>query len=156
MFRRFVPIRERFSRSVIIGAWLPLFAWVVVTHLFSTDAFSSDESSRFIVPILTFLFPGLSPAGLDFAHLVVRKAGHVMEYFIMGILAYRAFHTRFAALLFVLVAAFLNEGQQLFTATRTGSIVDVGYNLVGGVLGVWFCMQFAPLVLKRRVDPNIS
>ena len=151
-----MPIRDRFSRPVIIGAWLPLVAWVAVTHVFSTDAFSSDESSRFIVPVLTFLFPGLSPAGLDFAHLFVRKAGHVTEYFIMGILAYRAFKTRFAAVLFVLVAAFLNEGQQLFTASREGSIVDVGYNLVGGVLGVWFCVQCAPLLLKRRVDPHIS
>ena len=87
----------------------------------------------------------MSPDGIESLHLVVRKAGHVTEYFVLGMLAYRMFHFReesgvrakAATILFVLVAAMVDEGHQLLTASRTGSLVDVGYDLCGGVLAVW-------------------
>jgi VanZ family protein len=117
--------------------WLPLLVWVVITHLFSTDSFSANESSRIIVPVLRFLFPDMSMAGIEILHAVIRKAGHVSEYFIMGLLAYRVFRRGSATVAFVLVAAVLNEAHQLLLTTeRTGSVVDVGYDVVGGILAV--------------------
>jgi VanZ family protein len=116
---------------------LLLLGWVIVTHLFSTDAFSASESSRFIGPILRFFFPDMSAGGIELLHIVIRKAGHVTEYFIMGLLAYRVFRTKAGTIAFVFAAAVANEGHQLWlTSERTGSWMDVGYNLIGGLLAV--------------------
>jgi len=142
---REVHARQCISRIVIVEYWLPLLVWVAITHLFSTDAFSSGESSRIIVPILKFLFPEISPEGIESWHTVVRKAGHVTEYFVLGMLAYRMFHyaeasavrAKAVTIAFVLVAAMSDEAHQLLTASRTGSLVDVAYDLVGGVLATW-------------------
>ena len=133
-------------RNVRWRYWIPLFVAVLITHLFSTDTFSANETFRIIVPILRFLVPDMSPGGIELLHGVLRKAGHVTEYFIVGLLAYRAFQhgqlfttrVKTAAILFVVVAAMSDEAQQLLTATRIGSILDVGYDCVGGILGVWW------------------
>jgi len=112
---------------------------------FSTDAFSSNETSKFIVPALTFFFPTLSNVQIDFWHLFIRKCGHVSEYFILTMLAFRSFHyeefdpplTKLRTMTFVLSAALLDEWHQSFTSSRGASIVDVGYDCVGGVLALW-------------------
>src|SRR5262245_22501268 len=70
--------------------WVALLVWVLVIFLFSTNSFSSAETSRLIVPVLKFLLPTLDAAQLQFAHAVCRKAGHVIEYFVLGILMWRA------------------------------------------------------------------
>jgi VanZ family protein len=121
---------------------MPVVLWLAVMFFFSTDAFSSGQTSRIIVPLLQFFFPGLSPDALDMWHSVVRKSGHVSEYFILAVLAYRAFkyeqadltRARIRAAAFVLLAALLDEFHQAFTASRSASIVDVGYDCLGAVL----------------------
>jgi len=137
--------REGISRIQILEYWLPLLLWLLITYVFSTDAFSFNESSRIIVPILKFLFPFLSPDGITFFHTAIRKAGHVTEYFILGALAYRVFHyehlssprAKVTTILFVLVAALSDETHQLLTTSRTASLFDVGYDLSGAVLATW-------------------
>lgn len=112
--------------------------------VFSTDSFSSDHTSRFITPILKFLAPHLSTAGLQFWHHVIRKAGHVTEYCVLGILIYRALRVdirriataRILTLIGVAGAALMDEYHQSFVLSRTASIVDVGYDCAGGVLGL--------------------
>ena len=112
---------------------------------FSTDAFSSNETSKIIVPALTYLFPALSIDQIDFWHMFIRKCGHVTEYFILTMLVFRSFRyeeidpprTKLRTMTFVLMAALLDEWHQSFTASRGASIVDVGYDCVGGVLALW-------------------
>lgn len=112
---------------------------------FSTDAFSANETSKIIVPALTYLFPTLSTDQLDFWHIFIRKCGHITEYFILTMLVLRSFRYEeidppaitFRTMTFVLMAALLDEWHQSFTASRGASIVDVGYDCVGGVLALW-------------------
>lgn len=127
------------SGSTKSRAWFPLFAWIGVIFFFSTDTFSSPHTSGFIAGILRFLFPFLSATQLVFWHGVFRKAGHVTEYAILGFLAWRTFNiypwsghkSKLFAAAFVLAVALTDELHQSYVPSRTGSLVDVGYDFIG-------------------------
>jgi VanZ family protein len=77
-----------------------------------------------------------------FWHGVIRKVGHVTEYAILGFLAWRTFSVHssvglkpklFAAAL-VLAFALTDEFHQLFVPSRTSSLMDVGYDFIGGII----------------------
>jgi VanZ family protein len=114
-------------------------------YLFSTDLMSSNQTSRFIVPILKFLMPGLSSSGIDFWHAVIRKLAHVTEYCILAAFVYRALRfdgcgridANVRTFAFVALAALLDEFHQSFVPSRTATIIDVGYDCLGGVWALW-------------------
>ena len=120
---------------------LPVVLWLCSMFIFSTDAFSKNETSRIIVPVLMYLVPTLSPPRIDFWHTVIRKLGHIGEYTLLAVLAYRCLkieqinlsQTKIRTIAFILAAALVDEWHQLFTAFRGASIIDVGYDCLGGV-----------------------
>ena len=77
-------------------------------------------------------------------HGVVRKLGHVTEYFILGILLFRAFHGSskelriprwaFSSFFVLVLYAGSDELHQSFVSTRTASLFDVGMDALGGLL----------------------
>jgi VanZ family protein len=115
---------------------------MVVIFFFSTDRFSGANTLGLIQGVLKFLFPSLSLSQLHFWHGVIRKAGHVTEYAILGFLAWRAFNiypwvgarAKVFAGAFVLVFAMSDEFHQMFVASRTSSLIDVGYDFMGGFI----------------------
>jgi VanZ family protein len=115
---------------------------MVLISYFSTDTFSGTNTQGIIKSILKFLFPFLSIYQLEFWHGVCRKAGHVTEYAILGFLAWRAFVThpwagfrpKLFAAAFVLVFALSDEFHQTFVPSRTGSLMDVGFDFAGGLI----------------------
>jgi len=132
------------SKQNFLKYWLPVILWMGVIFGASTGTFSSEQTSRFIVPLLHFLFPWLSPQDMDLIHELIRKAGHVTEYFILGLLLFRAFRSgssqrwrpRWAiyAVIGVIIYAVSDEFHQSFVAARGASLVDVGIDSIGGVL----------------------
>jgi VanZ family protein len=99
---------------------------------------------------LKFLLPFLSPDQLLIGHAICRKAGHILEYFVLGVLAWRAFRgdsrdgpavwLRSAAL--VLMVALTDEFHQSFVSSRTSSIIDVGYDFLGGIAALGVLSRF--------------
>ena len=132
-------------KKLIVEYWIPIVAWLLVMFLFSTDMMSSSETSRFIVPALKFLFPGLTESGISFWHGVIRKLAHVTEYFILATFVYRALKferpnlidAKLRTIVFVALAALLDEFHQSFVPSRTATIIDVGYDCLGGVWALW-------------------
>jgi VanZ family protein len=137
---------------------LPVLLWLVVTFVFSTDAFSSSETSQFIVPALAYFFPTLSTEQVDFWHLAIRKLGHITEYFILAFLAYRCLRhehgdgieVKVRTIGFVVLAAMLDEWHQTFTAFRGPSIVDVGYDCFGAVWALWLITTYETWRLRSH------
>jgi len=125
----------------------------------STGTFSSEQTSRFIVPALNFLFPGLTPYQLDMIHGLIRKTGHVTEYFLLGILFFHAFRGNSSqrwqskwtiyALIGVAFYAVSDELHQSFVSSRTASIVDVGIDSAGGILSQ-IAIIFRWKIMSRR------
>jgi VanZ family protein len=128
-------------KRLVIEYWLPLVLWLVVIFIFSTDYFSAARTASVIVSILHFLFPSRPLHQLEVWHAVIRKIGHVTEYFLLAIFTYRTMkleqldwaQARVRTMGFVLFAASFDELHQVFTLFRTPSPFDVGYDCLGAV-----------------------
>ena len=124
--------------------WVPVLLWMSFIFWMSTGTFSAQNTSLIIEPILHFLMPSSSPEKVPMIHGVIRKLGHVIEYFILGILLFRAFRGgskelrnlrwAFSSFLVVVLYAASDEFHQGFIPTRTASIADVGIDTAGGIL----------------------
>jgi len=133
--------------------WLPIVIWWALIFAASSDAGSFHRSSRIIGPVVRWLFPQISPAGVDEVVLVVRKCAHLSEYAVLALLHWRALRkprrrdprpwswrqARLALLLVVLYAA-SDEFHQTFVPSREGCVRDVLIDSCGalaGLLALW-------------------
>jgi VanZ family protein len=127
-----------------IRFWLPVILWMCFIFWMSTDTFSSENTSSWVEAILYLFFPGISAQTVDLIHTLLRKLGHVTEYFILGLLLFRAFRGETSkkwswrwtvlALLFVVCYAASDEFHQSFSLAREASVTDVGIDTLGGIL----------------------
>jgi VanZ family protein len=122
--------------------WWPALLWAVVISTFSTGVFTSDNTSRIIVPLLHWLFPHASDDTLFLLHHFIRKTGHVAEYFILSLLLLRGIRAgqrgarlAWAVVAIVIVAAYasLDEFHQSFVPGRTAAVSDVLLDTAGGI-----------------------
>src|SRR5271170_6701341 len=122
--------------------WWPALAWAVVISAFSTGAFTSENTSRIIIPILHWLLPHAPARTLNYLHHIIRKCAHFTEYFILGLLILRGIRagrpgSRFAwalaAIAIVACYASLDELHQHFVPGRTAAVGDVLIDTTGGI-----------------------
>ncbi len=71
--------------------WGPVILWAAAISGFSTSIFGSEHTSKIILPILKWFLPHASAATLGELHHLIRKLGHLSEYFVFGLLALRGF-----------------------------------------------------------------
>jgi VanZ family protein len=129
--------RERIFR------YAPLILWIGIIFFASTGNASMSQTSRFIRPLLEFVFPGATEETLIAYHSFIRKSAHFIEYAILAFWASRAFSgssARFLrecwfvfSFLLVLLIASIDETNQSFNAARTGSFQDVLLDTAGGL-----------------------
>ncbi len=121
----------------------PVLAWAVAIWTFSTEAFSFSHTSRFILPVLHWLFPQASAETLDWMHFVIRKSAHLVEYFILSLLVLHSIRGERKGwqwqwgLIAIAVAAgyaVIDELHQAFEPTRGPSLWDVGLDTFGAAL----------------------
>lgn len=129
---------SKWRASVI--RWAPLLLWIGVIFFFSSPEGSFNQTSRIIGPLLHFFFPDITAETQNLVHFYVRKAAHLTEYLILGILACRAFlswrYWPVLAFLLAVAVACADEFNQSFIATRTSSPYDVLLDVSGGVIGI--------------------
>jgi VanZ family protein len=124
--------------------WFPVLLWMGFIFWMSTGTFSADNTSLIVEPLLHFLAPSITPEQIQLVHGIIRKSGHVTEYFILGVLSFRAFRGDsremhgmrwgLSSLVIVLLYATGDEFHQSFVSTRTASLFDVGFDALGGIL----------------------
>ena len=144
--------------------WWPALLWAIVISAFSTGVFTSDNTSRIIVPILKWFFPHASQETLFLVHHFIRKMGHLTEYFILSLLILRGIRAgktgihlgwALAAVAIVGCYAALDEFHQSFVPGRTAAVSDVLIDTAGGVAAqvvVALVMLFGDIRKKRRDD----
>ena len=133
--------------------WFPVLLAMAFIFWMSTKTFSAENTYIVIEPIIRFFFPTVSRRKIAVLHMLVRKSAHLTEYFIAGLLLFRAFRSGsserwkwrwvLSTLAAVVLIAASDEYHQTYVSTRTASIVDVGIDAVGGVLSLsvsawWF------------------
>jgi VanZ family protein len=120
--------------------WLPAIAWACLISVLSTDVFSSEHTSAFIIPALHWLFPHASAETLDLMHGIIRKMAHLTEYFILSIFLVRGLRgndrgwkLRWAIWAVVMAAGYasFDEFHQAFVPSRTASPWDALLDTAG-------------------------
>jgi VanZ family protein len=140
--------------------WLPLLIWLGVIFLGSTDLMSAENTSRFVVPFLLWLKPGMSPATIRSILFAIRKCAHLTEYAILALLLWRALRSGStlrtkgamlfgAVLLACAVFAASDEFHQSFVKSRTPSGRDVMLDTAGAFLGLLIGASFAQRAGKK-------
>jgi VanZ family protein len=146
-----------------LARWWPALAWAAVISLFSTGAFTAENTGRIIIPLLHWLFPSISPPTLALIHHLIRKCAHFTEYFILSLLILRGIRagrhgTRlaWAVLAIVIVAGYasLDEFHQRFVPGRTPAVTDVLLDTTGGATAQAIAALFAMFVHVREVRPR--
>ena len=153
----------------LVSKWMPVFAWMLLIFLGSSDVLSAEHTSRFLVPFLLWLDPHMSMSTLVAVHLTVRKLGHFTEYAILAALLWRGLRGTFSAVnssllataAFLVAAGFAasDEFHQSFIPTRTASPRDVMIDSLGALFAVALCAIFtmrrspakAPASLKSKI-----
>ena len=134
--------------------WLPPLIWLGVIFVGSTDLMSAEHTSRFIVPILLWLKPGMPPETIWITLVVMRKCAHVSEYAVLALLFWHALRSGSAisgkisilfgaVLLGCAVFAASDEFHQSFVKSRTPSVRDVLLDIAGALLGLLIGVSFA-------------
>ena len=124
--------------------WFPVVLWIIFIFWMSTSMFSAQNTYAVLEPLLRFLVPSISPKEIIFFHIILRKLAHITEYFVSGLLLFRAFRNgsdkrrewlwAIFSLLVVVIIAASDEFHQSFVSTRTASLVDVGIDIFGGFI----------------------
>lgn len=135
------------SRLTWVTHFVPLFVWIAVILFLSSPQGSMAETSRFIRPLIEFLFPTASAEQVLTIHGIVRKCAHFTEYGILALLSFRAltavgsrpFQRFLVSIALVALVAVIDEVNQSLEPTRTGSPWDVSLDLVGGVFVALLC-----------------
>lgn len=133
-------------RRELLKAWIAAILWLIVIAIESTSYLSAHNTSRFLYPLLHFLF-GLSHAQFQTWHFFIRKGGHVFGYAVLSLFLYRAWKETLPALgnpewtarwasiaLFgTALVASLDEWHQSFIPSRTGRWQDVVLDTCAGI-----------------------
>jgi len=156
--------REFFKRHGRLARYAPLVLWIGVIFFMSSGEASASQTSRIIRPILEFFFPHISEPTIELVHAFIRKCAHFTEYGILATVASVAFFKSSKRLLrrywyaaafgLVVLVASLDEFNQSFEASRTGSPWDVLLDLCGGlaIIFVFSVFRYSRGRLTRRPD----
>ncbi|MDQ3908129.1 MAG: VanZ family protein, partial [Acidobacteriota bacterium] len=122
------------GRRSRLWRYAPLAAWLAFVLFNSMGAMSASNTALVIEPVVRWLFPRVSDAGVESIHFFIRKCAHFTEYAVLALLAARAFrpsskdflrrHWLVAALLLVVCVSLADEFNQSFNPARTGTIKD--------------------------------
>ena len=123
--------------------WWPAIAWACVIYFFSTEFFGSAASSRIIFPFLRWLLPQVHPEIVEIVHFLIRKAAHVLVYFVFSLLVLRGLRGEatgwnwrwgMASLLLCAAYAATDELHQSFVPGRGAAVRDVLLDTAGAGL----------------------
>jgi VanZ family protein len=117
----------------LIFYWFPPILWMAFLFPMTNDALTVESTSYILEPLIRWFFPGASNADVEMIHIVIRKAGHFMEYALLAFLLFRAFRGRSKTmnLRWILYAGgiavsygALDEYLQTMTPLRSGEVYD--------------------------------
>jgi VanZ family protein len=148
--------------------WIPVAVWAAVIFFFSTDVFSSEHTRGIVVGVLHVLLPSARGETLLILHDFLRKCGHFVNYFIFGLLLFRAiraaargWQVRWAwiAILIAALYAASDEFHQSFVPSRGPSPWDVLLDTVGAAaaqLALWWIIRRGSAGQSDAAQPRIS
>lgn len=145
-----------------LAYWVPAICIALMISGLSTDAFSSDNTSRILIPLLHWLFPFASQDTLALLHTGIRKSAHLTEFgmfsgaVFFGVRAgRRGWRLKWALISFLIAASYagLDEWHQSFVPVREARVGDVLIDSTGALLAQVFVWSYAKLRRKSAQSP---
>ena len=124
-----------------LSAWAPVLLWAALILSAANDRFSDTQTSGW----LEHFFGRLPPE----VNVLLRKGAHVAEYAVLALLTWRARRTLVTPLLIAWIVACADETLQAMTATRTGTVVDVVWDMTGAILALTLWPPARARLLRR-------
>jgi VanZ family protein len=126
------------AQKQLLKEWVAAVLWLGLIAVESTNHLSAENTSRILYPIFHF-FTGVDPVRFLLWDYYIRKIGHVVGYFGLSVLLFRAWRAtlpfaspwrwsmQWARISFFMTAlvASLDEWHQTYLTSRTGSLHDV-------------------------------
>jgi VanZ family protein len=156
--------------------WVPVFVWLGVLALESSDLGSSDHTGHLLRKLWTALFGQPDAATFELVHHLIRKTGHFLGYAILSWLIFRAvraswrnrqeilsrgrdyfWQLRWAVLgvAGTAVAASVDEIHQTFNPARTGRWQDVVLD-TSGALAIQIILFLALAMGSEKAETETS
>jgi VanZ family protein len=145
--------------------WLPVFIWLGVIFAGSTEIFSAEQTSRYLVPFLRWLDPQISLSTIAAIHFALRKLAHLIEYAVLAALLWRALRSARnlrakMSTLFIgvwvacTIIAASDEFHQSLIASRTASLNDVLTDSLGAAISLAICLAISQRYPKKLDEPT--
>jgi VanZ family protein len=144
----------------LLSYWGIVLSWMVVISFLSSEAFSAENTSRYIDPVLRYFFPRITAAQFVVWHSVIRKSAHFAEFFVLGSLMFWALRRgrsprwrvswMLQALGLAVLYSLADELHQALAPSRTPSLFDSGVDSLGAV------MSQAVIYLRHLVLTRLS
>jgi len=146
--------RPRFMNKAV-GAirWAEVAAWVALIFMLSGESFTAARTLIALQYWVAVFHLPISQASLGSIHMVIRKTAHLGEFFVLGILLYRAlsggtarFFPRTACWVLGagLFCALADELHQFFARSRTPSVRDSVMDFAGVITSqLWILFRSA-------------
>jgi VanZ family protein len=138
--------------------WLAVGVWIAVVLGLSSDRFSAESTSRFLAPLIHWLFPTITAETKQLLLSLARKGAHVFEYAVLGALAFQAlressspWRSTVLAIALVIAVAVADETHQATSPARTGSAVDVSIDVAAGAGAVFLLVGVGRRLQVRRL-----
>jgi len=149
---------KRRNRTVLFGCMTAIMLVFIWGHSLLSVSASAGESEGLMRLIKPLLDP-MDRIDDDLFHHLLRKTAHFTEFALLGICMYGLMHSlnwrmsnhpAAAAALACVLAAFIDEGIQLFIASRGAQLRDVALDSAGAVTGVALSLLFHWILAKQR------
>lgn len=153
------------KRLYLLLHWIPAMIGIAVILTESTRMMGADNTSRWLLPIWTWLFGPVTSEHWAVIHHWIRKIGHFTGYGLVSLAFFEGWRATFVgkmwnhhrifvlvtplALLSTLALASWDEWHQSLLPNRTSSVFDVGIDF-GGALVAHLILLFV-LVMVWRV-----
>jgi VanZ family protein len=150
------------SKNEVVKVWIAAGLWLGIIVTESSQIGGASNTSRILYPVFHFLFH-MGADRFEFWHPILRKTGHVIGYFIMSLLFFRAWRAtlprsdtrtwclnwaRIAWMMTTLVAC-LDEWHQAYVPGRGSSVHDVLLDSAAALLA-----QILLWWMLRRKEPE--
>ncbi len=161
--RAFMELYAPMVWRTMIRPWLPVLLWMSLIFVGSTELLSSNNTSRFLGPIVRWFKPDVTARQLQRIHSAVRKLGHVTEYAVLAILVVRALRracpvkvgltpAKLALCVLVGCGAYAagDELHQTMVSSRSGSLRDVMIDVGGVGVGLLLWWVFSKMMGTQK------
>ena len=150
------------NRTKSLVQWAEAVAWMALILSLSGDRFQSSGTLTALQYWVAFFDLSISATNIVLLHGVLRRSAHFGEFFVLGILLYRALSGKYTnfrvklacwVLILGLLLALADESRQVLADHRTASIRDSALDFAGVIASqLWILLwaAFSPGIVTRK------